>query len=355
MKHLHLLAVVAALSGTVLAQQNIVYHTNSTPTGTKNAFPFGAAKNGVRQQMLIPGSVFGTTPVLIQDLFVTHMGGFGGSASLTEGEIVYANFEIKLSITPAATLSNTWANNIPNPTTVQTGRLRMRWKVGAWTPLGLQQSFLWAPTAATDNLCVDCTLWSLQDSGLLMPDVNGYIIGTASDAAIPRVYLLNWPVSQPATGNLGTSGTKFGFLLGNGNFVGRGLGCLSSANTRPASGLVSGTWPKLGALLSPEVNNAGAVKPTFLTLGSNELTHAGLQLPVDLSVINAPGCMLWIDPLVMLGVGVTSASGYATTVFPVPSDAQLLAARLYMSWTFLDPANPLGLVTSDYGLLILGQ
>ena len=347
-------AVAAVLGLSLPAQQNIVHYPNNTTNATKLFFPFGASKNGVRQQDLIPGSVFGNTPVLIQDVYWAA-GGPSPANSQTEGEIVYGDFEIRMGVTPVATLTTSWATNLPNPTTVHKGRLRLRWKNGTFTPIGLQVPFLFAPTSATDNLCIDFILWSVTDTGGLVPDVNGYLIGANYDPAAPRCWLLNWPINQAGSATVGTNGLKLGFLLGNGNFVARGKGCTSSAATTPVIANAANSWPTLGQPFAFELGKAAASVLAVPLLGSSELTWGATALPVDLTPFNAAGCNLWIDPLVSLSATVTNASGFATTTVAVPNLPALLGGRLYANWMTLDAtANALGIVNSDYGLWILG-
>ncbi|MCK5940830.1 MAG: hypothetical protein KAI24_02575, partial [Planctomycetes bacterium] len=65
------LTVAAALTswlGCCLPAQNVVYHGNQTPNvGSLNAYPLG--KVGIRVQQLIPGTLFGGVPTLINDIY----------------------------------------------------------------------------------------------------------------------------------------------------------------------------------------------------------------------------------------------------------------------------------------------
>lgn len=356
MKHcIRLLASLALCSSFALpSQQNIAYYPNNTIGTAKNFFPFGAARNGVRQQDLIPGTVFGSGPVLIQDLYWCAAGPPTGNTQ-TEGEVVYGDFEIRMGVTSVTTLTSAWATNLPNPTTVHKGRLRLRWKNGVFTPIGLQVPFLFAPTNPGDNLCVDFILWSMTDTGGIVPDVNGYVIGANYDSTAPRCWLLNWPINQGGAANVGLNGLRLGFLLGNGNFVARGSGCATSAATVPAISNAPSSWPTLGQNFSFQVQKAAPGTLAFPMLGSSETTWGPFALPYDLTPLNATGCQLWIDPLVTLQGSLTDASGAATTTVGVPNNTALIGGRLYSTWLSLDAAaNGLGLVTSDYGLLILG-
>src|SRR5262245_46805610 len=125
------------LAGPSAAQQNIVYYPNGTLAGGNNFFPFGPSR-GVRQQQLVPGSVFNNQPVLIQDLLIPFSAP-ASATTLTSGEIVYGDFHIQMSVYSGGALTTSWTTNIPNPTTVYRGRLRQRWAKSAWLPIGLER------------------------------------------------------------------------------------------------------------------------------------------------------------------------------------------------------------------------
>jgi hypothetical protein len=342
--------VAASLLGALPAQQNIVYAPDSAPTGLRNAFPFGASR-GVRQQVLVPGSTLGT-PNIIQDIFVAHMGP-SATSPLTSGEIVYGDYEINMSVVQTSTLSNIWTQNLPNPTQVQKGRLRMRWQSGAWTPIGLQRPFVWIPLSPNDNLVVDFILWSTLDPGGIPVPSNGYIMNTAADANVVRNWLLNWPSSQ-GNATVGTGGTKLAFLMGDGNFVGRGVGCPMSTNTAPTTAIAPGTWPRIGQPMTLTLSQAAPSSIATPLIGLSETSFGAIPLPVDLAFLGSSGCNLWIDPLAFLPVTLVNAAGQASFVLPLPNDPSLLTARVYQSWSVFDPAVS-RLYTSDYGLMILGQ
>lgn len=334
--------------------QNIVYHDDTNPaTGPANAFPFGS--EGTRIQQLIPGSVLGSR-ALIQDLFVAPAE--TTRIPWTTSEVVYADFEIRMGITTSATLTTNWANNLPNPTTVYRGPLRVPFVRDQWTALGLPRAYLWAPTSANDNLVIDFIFWRVADYGSVQPDINGYFMWSHSSVprTIQRAFLRGWTTSQPATAqNVDGNGIKLGFLLDDGNFVAHGGGCVGSSGLAPVISTPAGTWPQIGGTMTVELTDGPVNSIAFLNLGFDNLMSGGLTLPFDLALIGAPGCFLWHDIVASFPQVNTNANGAASTQVPIPNDPSLMAARVYASWLNADGgANGLGFTTSGYATIILG-
>src|SRR5688572_318787 len=102
MKLIHLSALL--LSTTLTAQsQNITFvPDNNTGTGNPNGFPFGS--QGTRIQQLIPQSSLGSTPGLIQDLFVVPTMTQQNTGP-NESEVVYGDFEIRMGLTTLTSLT----------------------------------------------------------------------------------------------------------------------------------------------------------------------------------------------------------------------------------------------------------
>lgn len=335
--------------------QNIAYHDdNSAITGRTNAFPFGAT--GCRIQQLAPNSVLGNAPALIQDVFIA--GALDSGGIYNESDIFYDDFEIRMGTTTSTTLSTTWAANSSNFQTVYRGPLRVRFVRDQWTAIGLPSPYLWLPTSTSDNLVIDFICWSTLDTGAIPPNPSGYFMNvrTSVGGVIPRAYLRNWVSTQPATAqNVDGAGIKLGFLLGDGNFVAHGGGCVGSSGLASEISAVPGTWPQIGGTLDLRVDFAGQNLASFVSLGIDNLTLGGLPLPLGLGSVGAPGCWLWHDSLAVSAGIPTGPTGSASLVLGVPNSAALIGARLYATWFNFDPtANTLGLTTSGYGTIILG-
>lgn len=333
--HAVLLAATA-----VTAQQNIVWNHNNSPTGGGNAFPFGSA--GLRYQALVSNALMGPSPAWIQDILAVAL-----PTLATPREVIYDDIEIRMGMTPAVTLTANWAANNPNPTTVYRGYLRVVYEANVWRGLGLPASFLYLPTPAAPNLCVEFINWSVR--GYTNPT---NFFSTPTDGTLQRAFLYNWVNSQTSPPTLGTGGGKFGLLLNGGNYVLVGDGCTSSANSRVTIRGPASAWPTRGTPFPVSLSGAPA-RPSLLLLGLSDTRWGGLPLPLDLALINAPGCMVWNDGLLTVGT-VTDPTGNATLPLGIPNAPEFAGLRLLAFWAQVDPgANPYGLTTSGQMKLIV--
>jgi hypothetical protein len=342
---------VAACSAFLPAQQNIIWHDDVTPTtGAANAFPFGA--QGVRTQQLIPQSVLGSNPAVIQDLFVNPQ----VHNSYTQSQVHYGDFEIRMGITQLTTLTNTWATNSPNPTTVYRGPLLVKFVRDQWVPLGLPASYLWLPTTPADNLVIDFICWNVIDAGAVPWSGSGYFMNSRSSPtqSISRAYRLNWTSTQPATSaGVDGYGIKLGFLLNDGNFIAHDGRCAGSSGQVPSIGTAPGAWPQIGQTFPVDLANGPVNSFATLVLGIETVNYLGVPLPLDLTVVGAPNCRFWHGWEVLLPIVPTDAAGSATFPLAIPPGPwnQL---RFRATWLGLDlPANAFGLVPSGFGTLIL--
>ncbi len=317
--------------------------------GSGNAFPWGS--EGIRYQTIVPGSLFKGRPALIQDLFVA-----GRSKDV---EIVYGDIEIRMGVTQQAAPATSWKTNNPKPVTVYRGPLRVRFKVGLWTSVGLPRPYLFLPRSSKDNLCFEVIVWKVLDKGGYGTGTNFYfpLAGTSASpgGAIPRAYLYKWTQNQsrpPFTSS--SSGNKMGLLLFGGNVVILGKGCKSSAGTELKASVPPNTWPSLGKPFTLNLVGAAPSTAAFLLLGRSDVKWGPLNLPFDLGSLGAPGCFLWTEALNILPRPVGS-QGAASVVLGIPNLPVLVGARLSAGWLNLDAkANPLGAATSSYAKLILG-
>jgi hypothetical protein len=349
------LAVVAlaACAGVLAAQQNIVWHDDSSPiTGAVNAYPFGV--QGVRTQQLIPQSVLGASPVVIQDLFVNSQ--INSTTAFQVSQVWYGDFEIRAGTTQLTTLTTSWAANSPNATTVYRGPLLVRWVRDTWVALGLPQSFTWAPQSPADNLVLDFICWQVLDSGVVPPSTQGYFLNVRSSpsASISRAYRLGWTNGQPATAvGVDGYGMKLGFLLGDGNFVRHDGDCEGSSNLVPAIGAPPGTWPQAGQTFTVTMADGPANQLATLVLGVDTTSYGGLPLPLDLTIVGAPGCRMWHGWDVLLPIVPVDAAGAASAPLVFPAGVPT-GTRLYATWLAFDPAaNGFGFVPSGFATLIL--
>lgn len=342
------LAVVFCCATIPAQTQNFAFIPDNVPTtGTINGFPFGST--GVRTQQLIPQSVLGSTPALIQDLFVAPTI-TSNNTGVAESEVFYGDIEIQMGLTQLTTLTNTWATNSPAPTTVYRGPLRVRFVRDQWVPLGLPAPYLWLPTGPGDNLAVDFIVWSLIDRGAVP---TGYYMHVRSGGS-SRAYRIAWTGSQPPTSaGVDNAGIKLGFLRNDGNFVVHGGGCAGSSTLEPWIDVAPGTWPRVGLPLDVRLRQGPPSIGAALVLGFDPTTVLGLPAPLDLGPFGAPGCFAWHDNAATGPFVATNAVGDASQIVGIPNLPGLLSLRVYSTWLCIDPlANNLGFTTSGFAMIL---
>ena len=121
-----------------------------------------------------------------------------------------------------------------------------------------------------------------------------------------------------------------------------------------------GNYPVLYSDVVPSVGNASyALKLAGAAASSNALFLIGTPraTPLDLGLIGATGCSLWVDPLASMST-TTSAGhpqrgeGTATQGLAIPNTTSLRGAILAAQCAIVDPANGRGLpITMSDGLL----
>lgn len=129
-----------------------------------------------------------------------------------------------------------------------------------------------------------------------------------------------------------------------------GAGCAGSLGV-PQNQLVS--LPKIGQTLSANFTNLPTNVAVHMLGFSRTVSNFG-PLPVSLAPFGAPGCSGHVSAdAVSLMLGVGNTANFAWTL---PNDPSFLGARFYNQALALDPsANPLGAVTSNAAMIVLGQ
>ncbi len=127
------------------------------------------------------------------------------------------------------------------------------------------------------------------------------------------------------------------------------VGVNAPGNVRYGQGCVGsyGNWPVLYADQTPQVGNSAY---GFRLAGAATSTSALFMIgmpratPLDLALIGANGCSLWVDPLVSVSL-VTSAGsaqrgeGTASMPLPVPMNPALIGGMLGVQCAIVDMAN----------------
>jgi hypothetical protein len=109
--------------------------------------------------------------------------------------------------------------------------------------------------------------------------------------------------------------------------------------------------PHTGQQFVVELSGAAGAGPALFWLGLDDTTYGGLPLPLDLTILGAPGCSL-LAPIDASYLGASDAQGAATMPihFPHPGPIGL---TVYGQWAAIS-SNPFGLALSD-GLRITFQ
>jgi hypothetical protein len=137
-----------------------------------------------------------------------------------------------------------------------------------------------------------------------------------------------------------------------GGFKTFGKGC-PGTNSAPA--ISSSGVPLLGQKFAFYVKTGMKSGKAVLIIGATNTDYKGLKLPFPLDTIGAPGCQLYVGLSVMIPTALDS-NGIGTNAYVIPKDVSIIGAQLYCQYYVSDPkANPLGLVTSDAALAVVGS
>ena len=334
--------VLILCSSTVAAQQNALYFPdNVASAGTCNVIPFGdtnpasATWSNQKYQNLFTPAQLGAVPFVIQELGFAPCGG---------GARQFSTIKIQMSLTPATTLSTTFAANLPAPLTVlDTTNYVWANTANVWNRIGLQTPFVYD---GVNSVVVD-----LEVTGAGMPGgTNGMHRGT-----LTRLYATSWVGSPPATGTLGAAAAKIELCLDVADLALFGTGCTGSNNLVPSLTL-SGTG-QLNSVVNIDLANALPSTAAVALIGFNNSSFRGiLPLPFDLSAIGGGvGCRLYVDAPIITSV-ITDGTGAGSLPLGIPADQALLGARVYAQYLPVDlAASTLGVTASNYGRILIGS
>ncbi len=88
--------------------------------------------------------------------------------------------------------------------------------------------------------------------------------------------------------------------------------------------------------------------PVTMMIGASRTTYLGRTLPIDLTALGAPSCLLSIAPLVYVAVPINSISGRTDMTFPLPRNPSLVGAQVFHQCVAIHPTlNALGATTSN--------
>ncbi|MBL8900449.1 MAG: PepSY domain-containing protein [Planctomycetes bacterium] len=128
--------------------------------------------------------------------------------------------------------------------------------------------------------------------------------------------------------------------------------CQAGPGAQPA--LSTSVEPLIGQNFTLQLNQARASSGVFLAIGGSDQFWGPLPLPFDLQPLGASNCFVNAS-LDILVPGASNSSGSASWPIAIPNDGTLVGGRLYTQALVLDPANALGIVTSNGGAVLIGQ
>lgn len=143
-----------------------------------------------------------------------------------------------------------------------------------------------------------------------------------------------WECILTATNYTGTTLNLDLAQNGSARNVAYGTGC---AGATLAGTYLAPTLTQSASGLTPSTN-------AVLIVGANADVFAGLKLPLDLGIVNAAGCSLYLDPLVSVGLVVDGAGAAANTI-----NTTGLPGGIYVYFQVVAPSAsvPLGLAFSN--------
>jgi hypothetical protein len=321
-----------------LPPNKIFLSDGNAASGSTNAFPW--SREQLRYQTIFPAALFNNQPCLVNDILVAP----STTMSPTIRTAVYADIEIRMGPTAQASPTTAWTINNPTPTTVYRGPMRVTFEKGMWRGMGLPKPYVHIPTPAKGaNLCVEFIMWKITSAS--------GINAVTAPSTVQRAFYYMWTVSQTTQPTVGSSAARMGLICNNGHFVVTETGCMSSSNTTLA--ISADTYPKQGNPISISLTGGQPGTPAFLVVGGTDTKSALGTFPIDAGPLGAPGCFIWNDWSGFVATA-TDKSGGATLKFTVPKIGS--APRAYVHWWNFDKnANTLGVTSSNYGKILMGD
>jgi hypothetical protein len=324
-------------TGIGIGENHVAPAAMATSYGAGNAIPFGWTP--VVYQELISGSELPTA-------FVMKALSLRQPRSGPLSQRFLLDFEIRVGSTTKtpATLSNVFAQNFDlGAPVVVLPRTQLAFPDfvpgGPTSPADFFVTIPWVNTFAWNaapgqSFLMQVTVFGNSYGGIAA----GYAFDAAGGSSIARLY---------GSGPAATSGT-----------LERGLGLVLGlrAETHTAvPRLFSTNTPQIGDSFRVRVEQARAAAPALMLLGFSDASWSGLPLPLDLSVLGAPGCALLVSPDLTLPFG-TSAGGTGFLVYEVPNDLYLLGLAFYnQAWIAEPSTNALGYALSNGGAAVIGN
>lgn len=328
------LTCIMAVSATA---QTCFHLPGDTPgAGAADPRPFGTVNrldptHGTqRYQLQIPHSVLGTQPIDICEIFVAPAG---------SRRREFRQFSLRLGHNPSP-ITTQMVFNMPGftQTVVGTDQVSFPSTADQWLPVGMTTRFRHLP--ANGMLVLE---FFVREAGA--PTGTGDA-GLRTDPGIPFVW-------TSGAGYAGTAfaggGIKLRFCTDHHGVIEYGTGgCAGSDGRTPR--LTYGGNGQIGSTLAIDLANARVAPGTLAVLVFSFRVRSG---PFDLVVAGAPDCNAYVfgDAAEWL----FTSTGALSLGIPLPATLQP-CFPLWNQWFVFDPnANQLGVVSSNYGRVMLGS
>jgi len=333
-----ILPVLAFALASVGPAQTCRHYPSDTPTvGAPDPRPFGAQDpldptyGTMRYHMQIPTSVLGNQPLDICEIFVVPAGNRTRE---------FADLSMRLGHNPNP-ITGTFAFNMVGFSAVRVGTQSSSFDTVAdqWMPLGMEGPFRYDP--ANGMLVIE---FFVQRSGA--PNGTGDA-GFRTDPSIPFVWRTGPSYNN---GNMEAGGgIKLRFCTDHHGFIEYGSGgCVGSQGSVPR--LTYGGSAQIGSTLQINLANGHVAPGTLSVLVFSYRVRSG---PFDLGGFGAPGCEAFV-----FGNDATwlaTSTGALTHTINLPLGLTP-CFPVWNQWFQFDPAaNGLGVITSNYGRIMIGN
>jgi hypothetical protein len=319
----------AAWNYNVVCCGSLYIPDDDATAGNCNVIPFGAAAisatwSNQRYQTMATAADLGSPTGKLRICNI------GFASCNTTANISHADtIEIQLGQTDATSLATTFAANLVNNVQTVLKRRDFDWhqQGGEWARIGLDQDYVFDPAQGA-NLVIDiCVTGQFKPLGA----GSGFRTG-----ARERLYAITWTGACPRTGTLGSSSAlKWCLDVESWSFAHQGQGC-------NALGLQLQGSAQLGETFSMSTSGAPTTANCSIALGVQPISPG-----FDLAVAGAPGCLVYLNPLVTIpGTSLKVA---------VPNDRSLICQRFLFQAYCLDRSYAGGIATSNMAVLVAGN
>lgn len=328
--------VVAAVVGQLPAQTCV--HSWGTGPTTPPAAQGGSFRvltgQYERSHIRVPEVVFQNVPTLIREMSVTREGGW---TQWRFDELI-----VRMGQTTVTTLNGPFVQNITSPLQDVLHVSDHDWLMGIgpdWIPLGLQQPFLFVP--GQGHLLIEIVM-----VGAVLVQNVGQSSQLAGSHSGERT--VGSGATLPVAGN-NSQRIRLRFCVDQPESMLLGSACGGATSQPPLLGLAG--VPSLGGQTTFWLSNAPPGSVAFLAFGFENLP----PFPLDLTPLGAPGCRQYFDIAFTTAIG-TDPLGIAAHPLSIPANQTLVGLNVYGQYGTLVPgSNALGVLTSNYGRLLLGQ